>query len=224
VGDLLLSLIPYGIAAAVAAPAAAVVAALILGQAQRPILGGTAFVSGAVMLDAVFAAVILALMEASGQFTSGADIDGWIDTILGVIFIGIGVAAVFQTESPEKEAARRARIEKLTASRVGKLVVLGVVVQIINSDALAIMGGGLKEIAIADVTVGEEVVAVAWLMLFMLLPYYVPIVMYAVSPSRSTVLLRRFSDWLLANLRVVEMITGLVLGGIFLWKGLASLA
>jgi threonine/homoserine/homoserine lactone efflux protein len=223
VGDLLLSLIPYGIAAAIAAPAAAVVAALILGQARRPILGGTAFVSGAVILDAVFAAVILALMEASGQFTSGADIDGWIDTILGVIFIGIGVAAVFQTQSPEKEAAQRARIEKLTASRVGKLVVLGVVVQIINSDALAIMGGGLKEIAIADVTVGQEVLAVAWLMALVLLPYYVPVVMYAVSPRRSTVLLRRFSDWLLANARIVEMITGLVLGGIFLWKGLASL-
>lgn len=222
-GDLLLSLIPYGLAAALAAPAAAVVAALILGKAERPLLGGLAFVAGAALLEAVFAALILALMEASGSFTSGADIDGWIDAILGVIFIGIGVAAVFQTESPEKEAAQRARIERLAGSRVTKLVVVGVVVQVINSDALAIMGGGLKEIAIADVTVGQEVLAVVWLMLFMLLPYYVPVVMYAVAPGRSTVLLHRFSDWLLAHSRPVEIITGFVLGGVFLWKGITSL-
>jgi threonine/homoserine/homoserine lactone efflux protein len=223
VGDLLLSLVPYGLAAALAAPAAAVVAALILGKAQRPLLGGVAFVAGAALLEAVFAALILALMEASGSFTSGADIDGWIDAILGLIFIGIGVAAVFQTESPEKEAAQRARIERLAGSRVSKLVVVGAIVQVINSDALAIMGGGLKEIAIADVTVGQEVLAVGCLMLFMLLPYYVPVVMYAVAPRRSGLLLRRFSDWLLAHSRPVEMITGLVLGGVFLWKGITSL-
>ena len=223
-GDLLLSLVPYGIAAALAAPAAAVVAAFILGKAQRPLLGSSAFVAGAAVLDAVFALVILVLMESSGQFTAGADIDGWIDALLGVIFIGIGISAVFQTQTPEKEAAQRARIEKLTASRVGKLVVLGVVVQVINSDALAIMGGGLKEIAIANVSVGQEILAVVWLMLLMLLPYYVPTVMYVVAPGRAAILLRRFSEWLLANSRVVEIVTGLVIGGIFLWKGLASLA
>ena len=62
-GDLLLSLIPYGLAAALAAPAAAVVAALILGKAERPLLGGLAFVAGAALLEAVFAALILALMS-----------------------------------------------------------------------------------------------------------------------------------------------------------------
>jgi threonine/homoserine/homoserine lactone efflux protein len=223
-GDLFLSLVPYGLAAAIAAPAAAVVAAFVVAQAKHPVIGGVAFVAGALVLDVLVAALVLALMESSGEFTSDADIDGWIDAVLGVIFIGIGAAAFFQTESPEKEVAQRARIEDLAGSRLAKLVLVGAIVQIVNSDALAIMAGGLKEVAVAGVTVGEEVIAVGWLLLLMLLPYYLPIVMYAIAPERSSVMLGRFCDWLLAHSRPVEIVTGLVLGGIFLLTGISSLA
>jgi hypothetical protein len=33
-----------------------------------------------------------------------------------------------------------------------------------------------------------------------------------------------FSEWLLTHSRAVEIVTGLVLGGVFLWKGITSLA
>ena len=61
------------------------------------------------------------------------------------------------------------------------------------------------------------------LVLLMLLPYYVPIVMFAIAPERAAVLLRDFSNWLLEHSRMVEIVTGFVLGGAFLWKGLAAL-
>ncbi len=35
--------------------------------------------------------------------------------------------------------------------------------------------------------------------------------------------LRNFSNWLLEHSRMVEIVTGFVLGGAFLWKGLAAL-
>jgi threonine/homoserine/homoserine lactone efflux protein len=224
VSHLLAALIPYGLAAAAAAPAAAVVSALVLGQAKRPVGGALFFVAGALALDVVVSVVLLGIFEASGKFTEGADIGAWIDAILGGIFVLIGVFAIFQTESPEKTAARRARIERLTSSGPARLLLLGVAVQIVNSDSLAVLGGGLKEVAIADVSVAGEVVGVAWVLLLMLLPYYVPVVMYAVAPQRASVLLRSFSDWLFEHSRVVEIVTGLVLGGLFLWKGLAALA
>jgi threonine/homoserine/homoserine lactone efflux protein len=222
-GELLVALIPYGLAAALAAPASAIVSALVLGQAKRAILSASMFVLGAFILDGLVAVVILSLMEASGQFTDGADIAAWVDALLGVIFVGIGISAVFQTESPEKSAAQRARIEGLISSGYKKLFVLGVIVAIVNSDSLAVMSGGLKEIAISDVAAGAVAVALVWLLLLVLLPYYVPILMVAVSPKRSTALLKRFGDWLLGHSRMLEIVTGLVLGGLFLWKGLAAL-
>ena len=222
-GDLLVALIPYGLAAALAAPASAIVSALVLGQAKRAILSATMFVLGAFILDGLVAVVILSLMEASGQFTNGADIADWVDALLGFIFVGIGITAVFQTESPEKSAAQRARIEGLIRAGYKKLFLLGIIVAIVNSDSLAVMAGGLKEIAISDVAAGTVVVALVWLLLLVLLPYYVPILMVAVSPKRSTALLKRFGDWLLEHSRMLEIVTGLVLGGLFLWKGLTGL-
>jgi hypothetical protein len=139
VGDKPVAILPYGLAAAAAAPAAAVVSALILGQAKRKILAALIFVCGAFLIDATFGILILSLMEASGEFTDGA-----------------GVALVV-------------------------------------------------------------------LLLLALLPYYVPIVMFAIAPRRAAVLLRGFSNWLLEHTRKVEIVTGIVLGGAFLWKGLATL-
>jgi hypothetical protein len=93
----------------------------------------------------------------------------------------------------------------------------------VNSDSLAVMAGGLKEIATADVSTGRAGVALVVLVMLALLPYYVPIVMFAVAPRRAAVLLRDFSNWLLEHTRKVEIVTGIVLGGAFLWKGLATL-
>ena len=117
-GDVVVSILPYGLAAAAAAPAAAVVSALILGQAKRKILSALIFVCGALLIDAGVGILILSLMEASGEFTDGADIAAWVDALLGVIFVGIGVMAIFQTESPEKSAAQRA--ESSAWSRPGR--------------------------------------------------------------------------------------------------------
>jgi len=224
VSSVLVSLIPYGIAAAVAAPAAAVVAAFILGKNERPILGGFTFVFGALILDVIVCSIVLGVMEATGAFDGNGDLDAWIEIVLGLVFVGIGVTAIFQHGSPEKEAAQRARIESFTTSGLARIIVLGLVVQVINSDALAIMATGLKEVAKADLSFGQIVVAVAWLLLLMLLPYYIPTLMYVVAPKRSSVLLARFSEWLLAHTRPVEIWTGLLLGGAFLLAGVSALA
>ena len=222
-GDLLVALVPYGLAAAAAAPAAAAVAALVLGQAQRPIVSTSAFIAGALLLDIAFAAIVLAVMEGSGQFTSDSDIGAWVDTVLGAVFLLLGVMALFQKDDPAKDAARRERIGKLTSSGPAKLIAVGVVVQVINADALAVAAAGLKEVAIADVDLGESVLGVVWLLALVLLPYYVPLIMYLVAPKRSLTMLRGFSNWLLERSRVVEIVTGVGLGALFLWKGVAGL-
>ena len=54
VGSLLVQVAIYGLAAAAAAPVAAVVSAVILGKSTRPVLGTRTFVAGAAFLDVVF--------------------------------------------------------------------------------------------------------------------------------------------------------------------------
>lgn len=111
-GSLFVQVAIYGIAAALAAPIAVVVTALILGKSQQPVLGAWTFVAGAAFLDGVFAAVILA----SGLFDTSGDAGAYVDVGLGVLFVAMGLLAVFQAESPERDAARRARAEQIAGS------------------------------------------------------------------------------------------------------------
>jgi hypothetical protein len=65
-------------------------------------------------------------------------------------------------------------------------------------------------------------VAVAIALAVMLLPYYLPAVVYAISPRRSGNALGTMSDWLLDHSRALEIVVGIGFGAIFLAKGIAS--
>ena len=68
------------------------------------------------------------------------------------------------------------------------------------------------------------VVVVLIVFLFiMLLPYHLPIVLQLVAPRSSQRILGGMSEWLLARTRLIEIVVGLGLGGIFLFKGLSDL-
>jgi hypothetical protein len=209
----------YGLAAAVAAPVAAVVSAVILSKSKRPIAGALVFTAGALLLDVVIVVIVLA----SGAFDSGGDAGAYLDVALGVLFAAFGVLAIFQKESPEKDVARRARVDSIAAAKLAKLFAAGIAVQVINFDALAVMAGGLKEVVQADLDGGAEVVAILFLLALMLIPYYVPAVMCAVAPQRAGKMLSEMTEWIVSNSRMVEIVTGLAFGALFLWKGLAVL-
>ncbi len=97
-GSLLVQVAIYGLAAAFAAPIAIVVSALILGKSTRPVLGAWTFVAGAAFLDVVFAVVILA----ADLFEEGGDAGAIVDVGLGVLFVAMGLLAVFRPSLPRR--------------------------------------------------------------------------------------------------------------------------
>jgi threonine/homoserine/homoserine lactone efflux protein len=104
--DLLLQVLPYALAAALPAVYVAAFTALILTNAKRPILGAFVFTAGPVALDAILAAVVLAVFGGPGSQTSGGStLSTWIDIALGIILIAVGVRAVVDRPTPEKDAA-----------------------------------------------------------------------------------------------------------------------
>ena len=186
---------------------------------------GVAFVSGAVFLDVVFAIIILIIAEAAGVDSGSGDLGAIVDTILGAVFVVLGVVAVFAKPSPEKEAAQRLRIEGFASAGFASLFKLGLAVQLINSDALVVYAAGLKEIPLAEPPpgIGAVVVVLVVFLLIMLVPYHLPIVLQVVAPRSSQRILGGMTEWLLARTRLIEIVVGLGLGGIFLFKGLTAL-
>ncbi len=105
----------------------------------------------------VFAAVILA----ADLFEEGGDAGAIVDVGLGVIFVAMGLLAVFQAESPEKDAARRARAEKIATAKLATPVRPR---DPRPGDQLRRDRGlrrALKDIGEADITTGQEIFATA---------------------------------------------------------------
>ena len=217
--SLLVQVAIYGLAAAFAAPIAAVVSALILGESKRPVVSAWTFVAGAAFLDILFSVVVLA----SGIADVSSDASAWIDAGLGVLFLGMGILAVFSSETPEKDAARRARADKIASSNLSALFLAGIAVQLINIDAIAVFGGALKEIATADLSTAGVVFATVFGLAIMLSVYYLPAVIFSLFPERASAWLGRMSEWILANSRMLEIVVGIGFGIYFLVKGLAVL-
>jgi threonine/homoserine/homoserine lactone efflux protein len=211
----------YGLAAAVAAPVAAVVTALILGKSERPVVSALVFTGGAAFLDVVFA--LLFLWAFGDSLDSGGDAGAYIDVALGVIFGGLGIKAIFSKESPEGAAAQRARADRIAVAKLPMLFAAGLAVQVINSDAIAVYLGGIKEVAESSVSSGEATIAVLVCLAFMLLPYYGPLIPYLRSPAAAKARLERMVEWMLSNSRRLEIWVGLIFGAVFLAKGLSAL-
>ena len=218
-GSVLVQVTIYGLAAALAAPIGVVVSSMILGKSQRPLPSAWTFVAGAALLDVVLATAIIA----SGAFDNGGDAGAYVDVGLGLLFLATGGVAIFAEESPEKEAARKARADGIATAPLAKLFLAGIAVQIINFDAIAVFGGALKEIAEADITTGEEVFATLFGLAIMLSVYYAPALFYMFKPERAVPVLGRLTEWIMTNSRMIEIVIGLGFGALFLVKGLVVL-
>lgn len=222
-GVLLLQVAIYGIGGAVAAPAGFILSCLILAESKRPILNVWLFTAGAALLSLLVFTVVLI-----GFGDSSTTIDLHLGAIIGIglgsLFLLMGVLAVFETENPEKQSKRREQAKRIASSSAPKLILTGVIVQAINFDALAVYGAGVKAIAVADdVSATGRVVAFLIGLALMLILYWAPAVIYPVSPVRAGGLLRRMSSWMLSHSRPLEIVIGFVIGGVFLWHGIADL-
>lgn len=217
------SIMPYAVAAAAAAPIVAVVTAVILAEGKQPVLGGWVFTLGAGLLDLAVAVVILVAFWGSNPSGSGSDIGAYIDTALGVLFLALGVSAVISKDTSDKDAARRRRVESAGAASLKGVFLLGIGAQIVNIDAMSVFTAGLKEVFADKATVGQAVVMVAAALAVMLIPYYGPILVYLARPESAGRILRSMTEWLLVRSKPLEVSVGLGFGAVFLAKGIMAL-
>jgi hypothetical protein len=218
VGSVLAQVAVYGLTAAAAAPVAAVVSALILGVSKRPVISAWAFVAGAAFLDVLFCVVVLG----SGLADVSSDASR-VDRRRSRCALRRHGDPRRLLDRDTRDAARRARANRIASSNLGRVLLAGIAVQLINIDAIAVFGGALKEIASAGLSTAGVVFATAFGLAIMLSVYYAPAVIYSLFPSRASDWLGRMSEWILANSRMLEIVVGIGFGVYFLLKGLVVL-
>ncbi len=100
---------------------------------------------------------------------------------------------------------------------------MGVLAATINFDAIAVFSAGVKQVAVAGVSAGYAAGALLLGLALMLVFYYGAGVIYVLFRARTGPALRAMSGWILSHARPLEIITGIVLGALFLWHGIADL-
>lgn len=197
--------------------------ALILTNSKRPILGACAFTAGPLVLNAIVAAVVLTIFWGDAQATGNSSVSAWIDIVLGVVLLAVGVQAVFETHTRETDAATPRPDPE--GSRWHGAGALGH--RSGDADHRHGLARHLRYRSERDrdrrraclagrccgrLHAGHHACA-----------YYAPAVYFAIRRQRASEGLGRISDWLINHLRPLEIIAGLVIGLPFLLDGLATL-
>jgi cytochrome c biogenesis protein CcdA len=212
----------YGLAAAGAAPLALVISCLILAQSKRPILSVWIFSAGAAVL-AIAVLVIVAIVFGESDSAVRHDLSAILGILLGAIFLVLGVIPIFQHETPERETKRQQQAANVASSAPPRMFLMGALLQVINFDAIAVFGVGVKQVAVADVSTGRAAAAFVVGLALMLVFYYGPAIIYVLVRARAEPALRAMSQWLIRHARPLEIVAGIVIGAFFLWHGIADL-
>jgi hypothetical protein len=219
---LLPQLFGIGLAAALAGPALPGVIAYLMSVNRRPLLAGAAFLFGAASFALLFCILALALL---GDLISRTVLDqatNVIFIVLGIVFLYVGLKA-WLSRSQAQEDAASSRLQRATQGSIAQLLLFGAVAQVVNSDALIVLLPGVDAIDTAGLTWEQDAAALIFLVLVLLLFGWTVVVVAALGGKPAMGLLSRFGTWLRTHERTVSAVTGVVIGVLFLLRGMAGL-
>lgn len=217
--------LPDAFAAMLAAPLVLVVSILIMSTARQPIRSTLLFVAGATILDLFLAVAILTLYGDIGISAGTVNVSAWIDAVVGVALLVFGIRAGLARRSPADADVEGERMKQIATANTKGLLLAGVAAQLINIDVLAIMAGGMKEIATTSPPPNQLEIAltVCIFLYIMLIPYHLPIELRLVAPRTAGAFMGRTSGFLMRHAHILETVTGVILGLVFLLKGVRAL-
>ncbi|UUY04899.1 GAP family protein [Svornostia abyssi] len=201
-GELLATVLPLALGAAVSPTLAALVIA-VLASGDDPVRRGVALTAGAAVPLVVIAAVVLLTMHAAGAAEPGPKhrtLDGVIDLVFGVLLAAVAWRALQPTPTPQEQQAARA-VD--APGGTARYVALGVGIMLVNFSTLALFVPAMKDIARAGVPVGQEIAAVVVVLVIVLIPAWVPVALRVAFPDRTARVLRPLGRWMHDNQRAL---------------------
>ncbi|MGK2939303.1 MAG: GAP family protein [Solirubrobacteraceae bacterium] len=194
-GELLATVLPLALGAAVSPTLAALVIA-VLASGDEPVRRGVALAAGAAIPLVLIAAVVLLTMHAAGVAEPGSGhrtLDGVVDLVFGVLLAGVAWRALQPTPTPQEQQAARA-VD--AAGCTARHVALGVGIMVMNFSTLVLFVPAMKDIARADVETVQEVAAVVVVLVIVLIPAWVPVALRVAFPDRTARVLRPLGRWM----------------------------
>jgi hypothetical protein len=206
-------------------------ATLVMMFASEPRRLMSGFLLGAYTISISLGLVIVFALQDSGAVsTTQHTLSPAVDVVFGVLLVL--VAFVLHSDRDARlQERRRSRAEAkrpkeaprwrktLDKGSARSAFAVGILLTLPGASYLA----GMSRIGKQDVSTLETVLAVIVFCVIMLLLIELPLLGFAISPDRTRRTIKRFTDWVGANTRMITTRAALVLGGLLLLRAAITL-
>ncbi|HEY7478745.1 MAG TPA: GAP family protein [Actinomycetota bacterium] len=202
-----------------------IIAVILMLFTDRARQNSLAFLMGWVVGVAAAMGILIAIASTQ-ELSSGeqpSSTASWIKTALGVVLI---VAAVLQWRKrpePGVPAAMPGWMQKVDSMRPAGAFGLGIVLSALNPKNLVLIAGAAADVAQADLSTGDRVLAVAIFTAIGSLSIAIPTLGYLFVGARLQPSLDRSRGWLTLHNAAVMTVVLLMIGVVLLGRGLGSL-
>lgn len=222
-GELLPTVLPLALGAAVSPTLAALVIA-VLASGRDALRRGVALTIGAAVPLVLIAAIVLLTFHAAGVAEPGPrhkTLDGVIDLVAAVALAYLAYRALQPTSTPQEQQAARA---ERAPGGPARYVALGVGIMLVNFSTLALFVPAMKDIARARAvgTLGE-ILAVAFVIVIVLIPAWVPVALRAAFPAQAVRILKPLGVWMHDHQRALGGWVSAVFAGYLAIRGVLEL-
>ncbi|MBJ7332563.1 MAG: GAP family protein [Solirubrobacteraceae bacterium] len=221
-GDLLRTVLPLALGAAISPTIVALVTA-VLASGDDAVRRATALTAGAAIPLLVIGGVLLGTVHAAGveHGPRHEKFDGMVDLVFAVVLAGLAVRALKPAPTPQERQAERA---EHAPGGTGRYVALGFGVMLVNFSTLAMFIPAVKDIvrARARSPVGE-VVALLVVIVIVLIPAWGPLLLRVAFPERAARVLRPLGRWMANHQRQLGGWVAAVFAAYLLLRGVLEL-
>lgn len=194
--DLLSSVLPLALGAAVSPTLAALVIA-VLASGRDTLRRGVALTAGAAIPLVVIAAIVLLTLHAAGAADGAPKHEttgGVVDLVAAVVLAYLAFRALQPTGTAQEHQAERA---EHAPGGPARYVGLGIGVMLVNFSTLALYVPAVKDIGRADdVSVVGELAALTVVIVIVLIPAWVPVALRGAFPAQAQRILKPLGRWM----------------------------
>jgi threonine/homoserine/homoserine lactone efflux protein len=212
-GSLLAHMVLLGLAASVSPVSITVMITLML--TKNPLRNALAFLAGFTLVLVAMGVLSVFVFHAGTAHKTGT-VDGWIDIGFGVLCLAVIPLSIRRKPKEEKPGDEQSA-KPFTA---GKSFVVGMGTMAVNASTIVIYLSATHLIAAAKLSTFDDLIALIVLTLVTLITLIIPILIYAIFPSRAEKVLTSLKGWLARHRKVIAVSILVVIGAYLLIKGI----
>jgi threonine/homoserine/homoserine lactone efflux protein len=217
--QLLASVIPLSLGAAVSPTALAIIVLTLSGKVS-PRARAWAEVIGMALALAVVTVLLLVLAQAIAGRKADPRVLGTFDLAAAVALLYLGVRDAMKLRSHDvgqkKQATSKAAGPK---PNLPAFLLIGIALLVTDVTSLVLYLPAMKDIARSSVSLGEKLAVLAIPYFAVLAPAIIPAAIASVAPKSADRILDPLNAWVTKNQRVIGMVVCFAFGAYLLWKG-----